>query len=91
MKIKKFENYNFNYNEDISTEYAKYILSKYMDDEIDNNISLEEVYVDTIKKDELNDQATIIKYELISYLENLLEKAKDIRSIYKIDANKYNL
>jgi hypothetical protein len=96
MKLKKFESYSMDIdNGDISTEYAKLIISKFIDDETIHNGSrskiLEQIYVDIIKGDNIEEQADIIKNEMISYLEYLIKFAEKIRPLYEIEAEKYNL
>lgn len=89
--IKKFEEYKIDVEgDDIAIEYVKYIISQYCDRK--NDESLESVYADVIKGDDLDeDQAYIIKNELQDYLYNLYEEAEKIRKIIEIDANKYNI
>ena len=90
MKIKKFESYTIDTDDDISIEYAKLIVSAYIDKKDDE--SLESVYAEIVKGDELEeDQAYIIKNELQDYLYKLFEEAKKIRPIIEIEASKYNI
>ena len=89
MKIKKFESYKLG-DDDITIEYCKLIISTYIDKKDDE--TLESVYADIVKGDELDEnQAYIIKNELQDYLYNLFEDAKKIRPILKIAASKYNI
>ena len=89
MKIKKFESYKLG-DDDITIEYCKLIISTYIDKQDDE--TLESVYADIIKGDELDDdQAYIIKNELQDYLYNLFQDAKKIRPIIEIEASKYNI
>lgn len=89
-KVKQFEEYTLDLDGNISEEYAKLIISTYIEKKDDE--TLESVYADIINGDELDeDQAYIIKNELQDYLYNLYEEAKNIRKIIEIDANTYNL
>jgi hypothetical protein len=88
--IKKFEEYKFEYDDDIATEYTKLIVSKYIDKK--NEETLESVYYDVVKGDDLDeDQAYIIKNTMQVYLYNLYLESKDIKTIIGIEANKYNI
>jgi hypothetical protein len=91
MKIKKFENYDIDIeNGEIPEEYAKLIISKYIDSELDN-ISLEDIFADIIKNDNLYEEANIIKHEMLTYIKKLFNETRGIRDIYEIDAEKYNI
>jgi hypothetical protein len=91
MKIKKFEKYNIDIeNVDIPEEYAKLIVSQYIDTDLDN-ISIEDIFADIIKSDQLYDQADIIKQEMLTYIKKLFNDTRKIRSIEEIDAQKYNI
>jgi deoxyxylulose-5-phosphate synthase len=91
MKIKKFEKYNIDIeNGDIPEEYAKLIVSQYIDTDLDN-ISIEDIFADIIKSDQLYDQADIIKQEMLTYIKKLFNDTRKIRSIEEIDAQKYNI
>lgn len=89
-KIKKFEEYELDVDGgEIAQEYAKLIISTYIDR---TNETIESVYAEVIKGDQLDeDQAYIIKQELQDYLYNLYEESSKIRKIIDIDAKKYNL
>jgi len=92
MKIvKKFEEYTIDLDGgDISYEYTKLIISTYIDKK--DEVTLESVYADIIKGDDLDeDQAYIIKNTLQDYLFELYEESRNIRPIVEIDANKYNV
>lgn len=90
MKIKKFEAYQIDEEDDIVIGYTKLIISIYLDKK--NGETLESVYADVVKGDEIEeDNANIIKNELQDYLYNLYEEASKIRSIVEINANKYNI
>jgi hypothetical protein len=88
--IKKFEKYTIDIDlGEIGEEYAKYIISKFIDSD---DITLEKVYADLINRDDLDDsQAYIIKNEILVYLSYLINEAKKIRDILTINAEKYNL
>lgn len=92
MKIKKFENYTIDIDGgEISEEYAKLIISKFIDEQL-NERSLENIFHETIKEDQLDqEQANMIKYAMIDYLKYLVEKTKGIRQIHEINAEDYNL
>jgi hypothetical protein len=93
MKINKFnEKYKSDFENDISREYAKCILSEFIDKE-NNDATIEEVYYDFIKGDDLEQhQADMIKSQLMIFLQNTLKETKILRDIYKIEAEKnYNL
>jgi len=92
MLIKRFnEKYEIEYENNIAIEYAKCILSEFID-KINDDITLEEVYFDFIKGDDLEqDQADMIKSELMRLLLDTLKEAKTLREIHKIEAEKYNL
>ena len=89
--IKKFEKYKMDIEGgEIAEEYVKYIVSKYIDSYEDT--TLEEVYVDLVKRDDLDEtQADIIRHELLSYTASLYNEAKKVRNILTINAEKYNL
>ena len=89
--IKKFEEYTLDIDGgEIAEEYAKLILSTYIDKK--DGESLESVYKDIIVGDQLDeDQAYIIKNTLQDYLYTLFDEAKDIRKILDIESTKYNL
>lgn len=91
--IKKFEKYkkfNAEYS-DITEEYAKLIISEFIDKQ-DDVSTLESVYAKTIKIDDLEeDQAIMIREGIIDYLKQLCEDAENIRDIEEIEAEKYNL
>ena len=91
MKIQKFEKYSMDMdNGDIAEEYAKLIISQFID--TDEKFNLEGVFIDTIKIDNLDeDNANMIKQGMINYLEYLLICAKKIRMMHEIDAEKYNV
>lgn len=94
MKVQKFEKYKWNIDSgNIATEYAKVIISKYIDEETDTSVAdFERIYLNVINGDELDtDQADIIKSEMIEYLEYLTKNAKKIRPLHEIEAEKYNL
>lgn len=89
-KVKKFEEYTLDVDGEIAIEYVKLIISKYIDKK--NDESLESVYADVIKGDDLDkEQAYIIKNEMQDYLYNLFEDAKKIRSLIEIEKDKYNI
>ena len=88
--IKKFEEYELDYENEMSEEYAKLILSTYIDKK--NDESLESVYADIIRDDETAvEHEYIIKNNLQDYLYNLYSEAKNIRKIIDIDSGKYNM
>ena len=88
--VKKFEKYTIDMEEDMSTEYVKLIISTYLDK--GDESTLESVYADIIKGDELDENiAYIIKNELQDYLFELYTDSENIRTIVEIDANKYNI
>lgn len=94
MKIEKFnekyKNFDAEYS-DIAEEYAKLIISEFIDKQ-DDISTLESVYANIIKGDELEeDQAIMIRESLINYLSALCEDAENIRDIEDIEAEKYNL
>ena len=90
MKLKKFEEYTLDVDGDIAEEYAKLIVSKYIDKK--NDESLESVYATIIKGDEIEEgNAYIIKNTLQDYLYNLYEEASKIRKIIEIEKDKFNI
>jgi len=93
MKIKKYkENYKMDQEEgDIAEEYAKFILSEYLDKHIDG-VTLEDVFRSVVDVDELDeDQEYIIKQELMDLSYNIVQGAKKIRKKLEIDTDKYNV
>ncbi len=89
MEIKKFETYTRNEDGDISVEYAKIILSKYIDDQIDDK-SLEDAFYN-IGENVFENHAESVKTDLIDLLRGLLHDAHTIRTFVEIKADKYNL
>lgn len=92
MKVQKFnEKYDLDLEyDDITVEYAKLIISTYIDKK--NEETLESVFLDVIKGDDLDDdRAEMIKPELLNYIKNLYNDAKSIRQIHEIESDKYNL
>ena len=90
MKLKRFEAYTIDTDDDIAIEYAKLIISEYIDKK--NDETLESVYADIIKGDEIAEsEAYIIKNQLQDYLYGLFEEDKEIRKIQDIATSKYNL
>ena len=91
--IKKFEKYELDIeNGEIANEYAKLIISTYLDKDGYGNDTLESVYAEIVKGDEIEkDQAYIIKQELMECLFDLYKEAKNIRPILEIELKKYNL
>jgi len=95
VKIKLFEEYKINRDEDIGDEYAKMIISKSIDDENDGK-TLEDTFYE-IGKSELedgeHDEAVI--YSIIDYLEKKLFEAKNLKTISEIridrETQKFNL
>lgn len=92
MKIRKFnEKYKLDLEDDIGTEYAKYIISKFIDKENDG-ASIESIYKEVIEDEDLDEhQAEIVKYMIETWLSNTLKFAKKIRPLFQIDSDKYNL
>jgi len=88
MIIKKFEEYKFDYEDDITEEYAKFIISKTIDE---RDKSLEDIFYEVGKSDELEEQQDSVQTSIIIYLEKLLKDAKNLRTIEEIEASKYNL
>jgi len=99
MKIQKFEKYNMDIdNGSIAEEYAKSIISKYIDTDVPyvngddaNWHKLEKIYAEVIKGDNIEDHGDVIKNEMIDYLIYLVKNVKKIRPLYEIEAEKYNL
>lgn len=95
MKIKKYtEKYEFTYDGDIATEYAKFIISKFLDEDEDGK-TLEEIFYE-IAKDELvegedEDRANFVKNEILLITKQLYDMAKKIRPLEQIAGDKYNL
>lgn len=90
MKIKKFEKYELDIDGEIAEEYAKLIISTYLDKK--NEESLEEIFADIIKGNNLQEsEEYIVKNTLQDYLYQLFEEAKEIKKIYQIGSKKYNL
>ena len=95
MKIKKFfEHYELDvdaYN-GIAEEYVKLIISTYIDKQDLDGVTLETVYRDIVKGDDLDEsQCEIIRDELKIYIKYLLTDAMKIRKVFEIDAATYNL
>jgi len=95
MNIKKFEAYNMDYDiNDIGDEYAKLIISKFIDEERQDK-SLEDVFYEIAISDELEEHQESVKYSMIMYLTKLLSKTKKLKSVEKIgldkETKKYNL
>jgi len=95
MKIRKFfEQYELDVDGDggIAEEYVKLIISTYIDKQHLEHVTLEKVYRDVVKGDDLDEsQCEIIRDELKIYITFLLRYAKQIRKIFEIDAEDYNL
>jgi len=92
MKIKLFEEYKLDSGGDIATEYAKQIISKFIDKDITENLTLEQIFHKIVKDDNLNEsQQHIIIQELIEYTYNLNDNANQVRTILKSTTDKYNL
>ena len=92
MKLKKFEKYivDLEGGDDISLEYAKLIISTFIDNS--NKESLESVYADIIKGDDLDEtQEAMIQESITFLLKNWYIASKSIRKVIEIDANKYNV
>jgi len=92
MKLKKFEKYivDIDGGDDISLEYAKLIISTYIDNS--NNESLESVYADIIKGDDLDEeQEAMIQESLTFLLKNWYIASKNIRKVVEIDKDKFNI
>ena len=102
MKIKLFEQYTFDIENDIGDEYAKFIISKFIDEDLGGK-TLEDVFYEIGKNDEFDegehDDAVI--YSIINYIEDMLEQAKKLKTIKEITwdrlpaidkaTNKFNL
>lgn len=95
--IKKFEEYNngqVDIEGDVGEEYAKVIISKYIDEDA-NGKSLEDIFYSIGKGDELIDVDDAIIYSIIEYLEDMLSQAKKLRKIKDIaldkETKKFNL
>ncbi len=75
MNIKKFEQYEIDkVFGDIVEEYAKRIISKSIDNDLDNE-TLEDTYYDICKGgEELEEHQEIVKIEIIKYLKNFYWK-----------------
>lgn len=102
MKIDKFnEKYKIDteFKSEISTEYAKLILSEYIDkydDEDDNKNRLQDVYVNIIKSDELDEyQELMIIDSLRDFTTELIKYVKKLKTVeeYNLNQNveKYNV
>ena len=88
--FEKYKNFDAEYS-DIAEEYAKLIISEFIDRQ-DDVSTLESVYAEIVKGDELEeDQAIMIKESLVDYLSSLSQEAENIRDIEEIEAEKYNL
>lgn len=92
MIIKKFEEYKFPMeHNDIADEYAKIILSKFIDEDLDD-ISMQKIYNDIIKEEELEeDQEKSILDSLYRYSTELAKKASKVKTLISSEASKYNL
>lgn len=94
MKINRFnEKYNIDLDsDDIAIEYAKHIISEFIDKE-NEGITLEKVFYDIVKGDEIDkiEMESHVKVEIVFYLDYLLKEAKKIRKIPQIEADKFNL
>jgi len=95
MKIRKFnEKYEIDLDGDIAREYAKLIISEFLDRENDE-ITLEDIYKenleDFIEDDDDDFREDIIKAEIIEVLDMLKIQARKIRRLMDIDIQKYNL
>lgn len=95
MNIKKFEKYKMELDfSDISTEYAKKIISEFIDSDL-NDVSLEEIFYKNGKYGQLEDHDEIIRNTIIDYLEKMLKSAKKLRSLKEIgldlETKNYNL
>jgi len=92
MKIKLFEEYKLGSGGDIAMEYAKQIISKFIDKDITENLTLEQIFHKIVKDDDLDEsQQHIIIQELIEYTYNLNGKARQVRTLLKSTTDKYNL
>lgn len=92
MIIKKFEEYKFPMeHDDIGDEYAKIILSRFIDGDLDG-ISMQKIYNDIIKEEGLEEeQEELILDSLSRYSTELAKKANDIKTLMASEASKYNL
>jgi len=91
MEIKKFEKYEIDQEYEIGEEYAKFIISQFMDRESGGS-TLESIYAEIVKGDDLDEvQEEIIRHEIIEYAKHIYDDAKKIRELQEIDADKYNL
>ncbi len=89
--FEKYENFDAEYSGDIAEEYAKLIIAEFIDRQ-DDISTLESVYAEIIKGDELDeDQQLMIHESLIRYLKDLHKDAKKIRTLEEIESEKYNL
>lgn len=89
--FEKYENFDAEYSGDITEEYAKLIIAEFIDRQ-DDISTLESVYAEIIKGDELDeDQQLMIHESLIRYLKDLHKDAKKIRTLEEIESEKYNL
>lgn len=98
MKIKRFnEKYKIDtdYSSGISEEYAKFIVSKYLDnvDKDDNKIvTLQDVFNVIISGDELEeDQEILIIEDLRNLGEDIAKQASKLKTSEEYNASKYNL
>jgi hypothetical protein len=92
MKIKKFnENYNIDYEGDIGTEYAKFILSEYIDKELDGK-SLQEIFIEIVESDELEEsQEYIVIQELKEVCYDIYKQSQKLKTKIEYDSSKYNI
>lgn len=98
MKIKRFnEKYEVDtdYSSGISEEYAKLIVSEYLDrvDKDDNKIvTLQDVFNEIIKGDELEeDQEILIIEDLKDLGVDIAKQASKLKTSEEYHASKYNL
>ncbi len=92
MNIKKFEEYKIvDEHDDIGDEYAKIILSRFIDTELDGK-TIQNIYNDIIIEEELDDsQEEMILYAIYEYSKEIAKEAKELKTLIASNASKYNL
>jgi len=95
MDIKKFEQYKFDDdNDNIGAEYAKIIISKFIDNDttFSKKLTLENILHEIVKDEELDEsQQYIIIQELIDYTHTLNSNANQVKTIFESEQEKFNL
>jgi len=92
MNIKKFEEYKFpDDHDDIGDEYAKIIISRFIDNDLDGK-TMQEIYNSIIKEEGLEEEQEDLILESVSrYSDRLRKISNNLKTLLASEADKYNL